>query len=387
MRPQMLPLMAVGLVLLFLVGCGGTASTPAAEAPAATSAPEQSATTPPLELPTSTPEPPTATPTPALPTATPIPEPLTATPTPIPPTPTPTEVQEVINAIKVGLVTDVTGINGVFSKLAWQGLQNAERDFGVQIDYLESVQEFDYIGNMNKFIQQDYNLIVTVGFLMADATSTVAQANPDRAFAIVDVKHLTAPNVLQSYFAIDEASFLAGYLAAGVSETRKVSVIGSTFVGRRLPHLVGFEQGVKYYNQVHGTDVKILLTSLYQGEDIIFFTGATDLKPQEVATKAKEQGIMIIGSDSDWYNEFPEFAEVYLTSVIKRVDLVAYEATKAIVEGTFASGVLNFNLANGGVELAPYHEQAHRVSPELQAELDQLKADLISGKVSTGWSE
>jgi multiple sugar transport system substrate-binding protein/sn-glycerol 3-phosphate transport system substrate-binding protein len=95
----------------------------------------------------------------------------------------------------------------------------------------------------------------------------------------------------------------------------------------------------------------------------------------------------MIGVDQDWYNSAASYKEVYLTSVLKRVDLVPYEATKAVVEGGFAGGILNFDLANSGVELADYHDQADRVSPELQAELDQVKEDLIAGALSTGWAE
>ncbi|MFQ5578806.1 MAG: extracellular solute-binding protein, partial [Anaerolineae bacterium] len=105
------------------------------------------------------------------------------------------------------------------------------------------------------------------------------------------------------------------------------------------------------------------------------------------AAAAKDRGLLMIGVDQDWYLSAPEFKEVYLTSILKRVDLVGYKATEAVVNGTFEGGLLDLNLANGGVDLADYHDNAGLVSADLQAELDQVRADLIAGSLSTGWAE
>jgi len=326
------------------------------------------------------------------------------------PTEAPTEAPAA-KVIKVGQVTDVGGINDAsFNELAWKGMQDAEADFGVEIAFLESQQQTDYEKNINEFLQQGYDLIVTVGFLLGDATQAAAEANPDAKFAIIDVDYLTAPNILQSHFAVDEASFLAGYLAAGVTKTGKVGTFGGVNIPPVVAFMVGFENGVKYYNQQHGTNVEVLGWSTEAGDGLftgnfdslddgrtfaenLFDEGADIVLPVAgpvglgTAAAAQDRGLMMIGVDQDWYFSAPEYKEVYLTSVLKRVDLVGYRATEAVVNGTFEGGVMELNLANGGVELADFHDHADDVSPELQAELDQLKQDLIDGKVSTGWAE
>lgn len=314
--------------------------------------------------------------------------------------------------IKAGQVTDVGGVNDKsFNELAWAGMQNAELDFGVEINVLESQQQTDYDKNINEFIQQGYDLIVTVGFLLGDATLAAAEANPDVNFAIIDVDYLPAHNnLMQSTFATDEAAFLAGYLAAGVTETGKVGTFGGVNIPPVVIFMVGFEKGVEHYNAVHGTNVEVLGWSSEAGDGLftgnfdslddgrtfaenLFDEGADIVMPVAgpvgggTAAAAQERGMMMVGVDQDWYNSAPEFKEVYLTSVLKQVDLVGYRSTEAIVNGTFEGGVMSLDLANSGVGLADYHDQASKVSAELQAEIEQLKQEIIDGKVSTGWAE
>jgi len=323
----------------------------------------------------------------------------------------PTEAPVEAKVFKSGQVTDVGGINDAsFNELAWKGMEDAELDFGVEVNFLESQQQTDYDKNINEFLQQDYDLIVTVGFLLGDATQAAAEANPDRNFAIIDVNYLPAPNIYQSYFATDEAAFLAGYLAAGTTKTGKVGTFGGVNIPPVFIFMVGFEKGVDYYNQQHGTNVEVLGWSSEAGDGLftgnfdslddgrsfaenLFDEGADIVMPVAgpvglgTAKAAQERGMLMIGVDSDWYNSAPETKEVYLTSVLKRVDLVGYRATEAVVNGTFKGGVYDFTLENGGVQLADYHDNAGLVSAELQAELDQLQQDIISGKVSTGFAE
>ena len=370
-------------VAMAVAACGGGAAPTQAPAEKATEAPAAQPTEAPTMAPT---EAPAAAPTEA-----------------------PAQPEQ--KTFKVGQVTDVGGINDAsFNELAWKGMQDAELDFGVEVNFLESQQQTDYEKNINEFLQQDYDLIVTVGFLLGDATEAAAEANPDKNFAIIDVDYLQAPNIWQSNFSTDEAAFLAGYLAAGVSKTGKVGTFGGINIPPVVIFMVGFEKGVDYYNQQHGTNVEVLGWSTDKGDGLftgnfdslddgrtfaenLFDEGADVVMPVAgpvglgTAAAAKDRGMLMIGVDQDWYNSAPEYKETYLTSVLKRVDLVSYQAVEALVNGTFEGGVHHYTLANGGVELAPFHDNANLVSADLQAELDQIKQDIIDGKLSTGWAE
>lgn len=168
------------------------------------------------------------------------------------------------------LVTDTGGINDKsFNASAWLGLQQAQQKLGADVKYLQSTQETDYAKNIQAMLDQKCDLIVTVGFLLGGATATAAAANPNEPFAIVDYCYgkdnalcdsSTGPfnNVLGLTFQTDQAAFLAGYLAAGMTKTGKVG----TFAGLLIPTVTifedGFYAGVQYYNKVHSTTVQVL---------------------------------------------------------------------------------------------------------------------------------
>ncbi len=309
--------------------------------------------------------------------------------------------------IQVGQVTDVGGIDDKsFNATAWKGVQDAIARLGVQGRYLESQQQTDYAKNIQEFISQGYDLIVTVGFLLGDATKEFAERYPHQKFAIVDFAYSPPlPNVLGLTFATDEAAFLAGYLAAGM--TRK-GVVG-TFGGIKIPPVTifmkGFEAGVRYYNQVHGTRVRVLgwdtradrglFTGNFESTDdgrrfaeSLFDEGADIVLPVAgpvglgSAAAAKERRLKIIGVDTDWYISAPEFKETYLTSIMKRMDVAVFDAIRAVVEGRFTGGTYVGTLANGGVDIAPFHDYDKDVPASLRAELEQVRQKLVSGELT-----
>jgi basic membrane protein A len=280
--------------------------------------------------------------------------------------------------------------------------------YGVEGQYLESQEQADYERNINAFLEQGCDLIVTVGFFLGDATSAAAVANPTVNFSIVDMAYdPTIPNVLGQVFRTDQAGFLAGYLAAGVSQT---AVIG-TFGGFQIPTVTafmdGYALGAQYYNEQHGTSVTVLgwdpatQTGLFsmtfenadegrrlgeslmdEGADIIMpVAGPVGLGT--AAAVMERGGAYIIGVDSDWFLTSPAYASIILTSVMKRMDVTVLDAVRMVVEGTFTGGMTVGDLPNGGVGLAPYHDLASLVSPELQAELDAVQAGIIDGSIAT----
>ncbi len=193
----------------------------------------------------------------AQPTEAPTPEPVQETEAPPPPTEPPPPPEAMFKACQV---TDVGGIDDKsFNATAWKGTQDAMDEFGVEGKYLESQQQTDYEKNINAFISEGCDVIITVGFLLGDATAAAAAANPDQPFGIVDFGYdPVIPNVRGSGFQIDQATFLAGYLAAGMTGTGKVGTYGGIQIPPVTAFMDGFYLGVQKYNEVHGTSVEVL---------------------------------------------------------------------------------------------------------------------------------
>lgn len=319
--------------------------------------------------------------------------------------------------IKVGQVTDTGGIDDrSFNATAWKGVQDAVTNLGIEGKYLESQQQTDYERNIKEFLDQKYDLIVTVGYLLGDATKAAAEANPDRKFAIVDSSYTPEiPNVLGLTFATDEAAFLAGYLAAGMSKTGKVGTFGGIAIPPVTIFMVGFEKGVMYYNQQKGTNVQVLgwktdpsaegcgtglFTGNFESTDDgrrfgtqLMDEGADIVVPVAgpvgvgTASAVQERGMMMIGVDTDWYVSAEAYKAIYLSSILKNMDVAVYDAIKAVVDKTFKGGTYLGTLKNNGVGLAGFHDFDSKVPAALKAEIDQLKKDIIAGKVATGWAD
>jgi basic membrane protein A len=310
-------------------------------------------------------------------------------------------------AIKACQVTDTGGIDDKsFNATAWKGVEDAVNELGIEGKYLESQQQTDYEKNLNAFIEEGCDLIIPVGFLLADATQAAADANPDVFFSIVDVGWLEAPNIQGQAFQTDEAAFLAGYLAAGVSETGRLGVFGGIQIPTVTIFMDGFALGAAHYNSVHGTSVEVLgwdvgsQTGLFtnnfesledgrlmaeqlmdEGVDIIMPVAG----PVGLGTAAAAQergGVYLVGVDNDWAVVNEAFADITLTSVMKFMDVTTFEAIKSVVDGTFEAGLIMGTLENGGVGLADYHELAGMVSADLQAEVDDLATKIIAGEIA-----
>jgi basic membrane protein A len=318
------------------------------------------------------------------------------------------ETEPPVAAFKACQVTDVGGIDDKsFNATAWKGVQDAMAELGIEGKYLESQQQTDYEKNIKAFVDEGCNVIVTVGFLLGDATKAAAEANTELPFSIVDYAYdPVIPNVLGQVFNTDEAAFLAGYLAAGVTKTGTVATFGGIQIPPVTVFMDGFYYGVMHYNEVHGTSVEVLgwdpvaqtgsftgnfeskedgrtlgLSFMDEGADIILPVAGP--VGEGTAAAAKERGnVWIIGVDADWYNTVPDFKDIILSSVLKNMDITTFESIKQVIAGTFEGGVIVGTLENGGVGLAPFHDLESMVSAELQAEIEQLKADIISGAVS-----
>jgi len=310
------------------------------------------------------------------------------------------------------LICEVTDVGGVddkgFNASAWTGAQRAAADFGAEAKVLESQAETDYEVNINSFVDQGCALIVTVGFLLGDATETGANAAPDTPFTIVDYAYDPAPaNLKGLIFNTDEAAFLAGYVAAGTTQTGTVGTFGGINIPPVTIFMDGFVRGVEYYNGVKGTSVNVLgwdpvtaegsFTNNFESLDdgrafaqSLVDEGADIVMPVagpvglgSAALAAELGNVYIIGVDVDGYEADTNNSGVYLTSVLKRIDNAVYAAADEAINGTtFTNDLYVGTLANEGVGLASYHDLAGMVPSDIQSEVEALKADIISGAVS-----
>jgi basic membrane protein A and related proteins len=309
-------------------------------------------------------------------------------------------------------VTDTGGIDDAgFNQTAWKGVTDAMEADGIEGRFLESQAESDYAANLNSLLDGSCDVIITVGFLMGDATASAAAANPDQKFSIVDYAYdPTIENVVGQVYATDQAAFLAGYLAAGMSQS---GVLG-TFGGINIPPVTvfmdGFAYGAAYYNAKHGTEVTVLgwnpeskeglftgnfdslddgrafAQNLYdEGADIVMpVAGPVGLGSAALADELGTDELKIIGVDADQAMTDTEKADVYLTSVLKRMDSTVQQVINAAMDGSFAGGLVVGTLENEGVGLAPFHSFEDAVPAELKAELDEIKAGIIDGSIKIG---
>jgi len=272
--------------------------------------------------------------------------------------------------IKVGMVTDVGGVNdNSFNQSAWEGLQKLQKDLNLpqdNVNYLQSTSDAEYVPNLTQFVKDKWDLTWGIGFLMGDHLKKVATENPDSKLAIIDAE-VDAPNVESVLFKEHEGSFLAGVVAAKMSKSKKVGFVGGVEIPVIKRFELGFEAGVKaadpsvevikvYTGAFDKPDLgKSTASQMYgQGADIIFHAsgGTGDGVFNEAKDrKAKGQDVWVIGVDKDQSLTFGD--EITLTSMVKRVDEAVYLVSKDLTEGKFEGGKIKWlGLAEDGVGLA-----------------------------------
>jgi basic membrane protein A len=310
------------------------------------------------------------------------------------------------------MVSDAGGFDDKsFNQLGFEGITKAADELGVEIHTVESAAETDFAPNIQSLIDQQCNLIVTVGFALSAATVEAALANPDVNFVIIDDAadndfngETDAPNIKPVLFDTAQAAYLAGYLSAGVSET---GVIG-TFGGMNFPtvsiFMDGFKQGAEHYNEVEGTSVSVLgwdgtdgsftggfaagteaqttaQALIDQNVDVLLPVGGPIYQSAAAAIRDAGREIALLGVDADVYETDPTVGDLLLTSIRKGIDVATYDAVLAAGKGEFDATPYVGTLENGGVGIADYHDWASKVPAELDAAVQELKAAIISGEV------
>lgn len=311
----------------------------------------------------------------------------------------------------VCLVTDVGRVNdGTFNQFAHEGAVDATDDFDLEYDFIETESETDYAANIQTCIDEGFDVIVTVGFLITDATVAAAEANPDLYFIGVDQFIVDGPeNMVGVQFREDQSGFMAGVLAALVANANEEDVIAGVY-GVDVPAVKrfrnGYEQGALYVNPdwevgtnilgVYGDDFAdtaqgVSLAQQFIGEGAFVIFGAGGQLGSAGIAEAAAQGIYVIGVDQDEYfttfdNGEVEGAEYLISSAMKRVDQAVYDMIAALVDGdmdTFAGGgVVLYDAAIGGIELAPAHDSD--IPEEIWEEVDAIFEMLVAGDIETG---
>ena len=310
------------------------------------------------------------------------------------------------------MVSDAGGFNDQsFNESGYKGLQAAKEDLGIQTKTAESKEEAQYSTNLSALTSAGCNQIVSAGFLLADATATSAEANPETQYALVDsATEEPLPNVKPLLFDTAQAAYLAGYAAAAVTQTGTVATYGGLKIPSVTVFMDGFVQGVEKHNEDKGTDVQVLgwddaaqdgqFTGDFEdvakgrnttqnfidaGADVVLPVagpvGAGSLAAAKDANAAGGQ-VKVIWVDSDGYEAQPQFKDLILTSVVKEIGQAVQASMEAGTDETFSSDPYVGTLENGGVALAPFHDFEATLPDGLTGELEDLQGQVESGAIT-----
>jgi basic membrane protein A len=337
--------------------------------------------------------------------------PATAAPTEAPPaTEAPTEAPSAATVdFKACMVSDVGGIDdNSFNENAWKGMEDAKAKLGIEVKFLESRASTDYEKNISQFVTEGCDMIVTVGFLLGDATKAAAEANPETRFAIVDFAYDPAlPNVEGLVYTTNEAAMLAGYVSAGMSQSGIMGTFGGINIGGGVTDFMdGFVAGANYYNKEAGKSVSVLgwdavkkegaftgdfesldnakaltVPMLQEGADVILPVGGPIGGGAYTALQESAAQDYGIGVDVDWCVSAPQYCDILLTSILKKIDVSVTAAVERAVNGDAPQPVFVSTLANGGVDLGPFNQFDSAVPQALKDGVTALKAKIISGEV------
>jgi basic membrane protein A len=304
-----------------------------------------------------------------------------------------------------GLVTDIGSVDdGTFNQYAYEGLKAAEECFGIETNVIETANQADYDNNLSTILSDKPDVVVTVGFLLAEGTAKYAKQNPDINFIGVDqFQEDYGDNYAGVLFREDQGGFLAGAMAGLLTESGTVGVIGGLESVPPVVRLVnGFEMGAKYIAEEDSEEVNVLKIYndsftdkakgrsdaeqfLGEGADVIF--GAGGQTGSGGVQAAVEQGAWGIGVDQDEY--FTTFkggsaqgADKLATSAVKRVDLGVFENIAAAIQDQFTPGIFELNAENDGITYAPFHDAD--IPEDAAARLEEVRQGLADGSIDTG---
>jgi basic membrane protein A len=301
----------------------------------------------------------------------------------------------------VGLVTDVGEIDDKsFNQSAWEGVKKAESELGAHVEYVETKDAKDYAANIELFADKGYDVIVTVGFALGQATVEEAAKYPNVKFIGVDqFQGEPVENVAGLLFPEDKAGFMAGALAAQLSKTGTIAaVLGTDLVPPVVAFKEGYEAGARYINP----DITIISTyhpggldvafvdpewgaatakqAIDQGADVVFGAGGKTGNGALIEV-ASHEGLYCIGVDTDQWETVPEAHPCLVSSAMKLITPGVFELIQKAQDGEFPSG--NYF---GSVGLAPFHDFDSQIPQEVKDKLEEIKTGLFDGTIETGYN-
>ena len=301
----------------------------------------------------------------------------------------------------VRLVTDIGRVDdGTFNQYAYDAMEAAAECFGFETSFIETQSEADYAANIATTLEADPAVVLTVGFLLGTDTLTAAQANPEVNFIGIDQFQTEYPaNYIGVLFREDQGGYLAGTMAALLSESGVVGVVG----GREdVPPVVRFVNAYEMGAKAINPDIQVLKVYnesftdpnkgasdaqqfIGEGADVIF--GAGGLTGSGGITESANQGHWAIGVDQDEY--FTTFnggdapgSEYLATSAMKRVDLAVFRNIVAAMDGSFAGGIYTLDAENDGIVYAPFHDAD--IPEDVATQLEEVRQGLADGSIDTG---
>lgn len=300
----------------------------------------------------------------------------------------------------VGLVTDIGKINDrSFNQSCWEGLQQAQTELGARIEYIETADSRDHSKNIATFAEEGFDVVVTCGFDVAEATTAAAELYPETDFIGVD-QFQTEPSegLAGLIFPEDQAGFVVGALAAMMSETH---IIGAVCGPDTVPPVwrlgEGYKAGAVYADEITGSATEVFvvyhaddsqafidpewggqtaISMVDQGADTIF--GCGGLTGNGAIIAAAQADAYVIGVDTDQYLTLPEAAPLMLSSAVKLISPGVFELVKLARNGQFPNG--NYF---GDAGYAPFHDMEHEIPVEVKANLEQIYAGLLDGSINT----
>ncbi len=301
----------------------------------------------------------------------------------------------------VGLVTDVGEVDDKsFNQSSWEGVQQARDELGATVDFIETKDAKDYAANIGLFADQNYDVIVTVGFALGEATAEAARNYPDIHFIGVDqFQAEPIDNLAGLIFSEDKSGFLAGVLAGMLTESNTIAgVYGTDLVPPVVAFKEGYEAGAEYINP----DVNVISTyhpggldvaftdpewgastakqAVDQGADVVFGAGGKTGNGALIEV-AGNPGLYCIGVDTDQWETVPEAHPCLVSSAMKLLTPGIFDLVKLHADGNFPAG--NYV---GPVGLASFHDFDSKISQEIKDTLAEVDASLADGSISTGYA-
>ncbi len=312
------------------------------------------------------------------------------------------------SSLKACMVSDSGGFQDKsFNESGHMGMEKAKSELGVEVDYAESTSDADFQPNIANMVQGGCDVIVGVGFLMADALNQAATENPDIKFALVDSTFSDpGENTKALVFNTAEAAYLAGYASAGLTSTGKVG----TFLGGQIPSTAifadGYSDGIAKYNEDNGTSVQLLGWDkdkqtgmatgdfedvskgkqfseqlIQQGADIIMpVAGPVGAGTLAAAQEAGNVGVVWV--DADGFLTQPDYGSIIITSVMKQIGQAVFDTVKSVQDGNWSSEDYVGTLENGGVSIAPFHDWDSKVPADLKSRLEELQTQISDSTIT-----